>query len=227
MNWYKQSQNNINPSVEDVGWHAGDLGKAYDTYLMNMGEGRSTGHYGTGTYFVSNKNKLQGIYKDRPHHQVDFSRYKLFKPKSTEDAYAIHNALKKLNSFILRKDVLELISGYEGVFNSRNVEERTSKYRNPLNHVVFELWLHIGNNLGINEQKIIDIIKNIANNISSQNKDFWNLKIDSASTMFMKALGYEGIDVRHLKSENGFESPDNVGYGSVIYDLKEKNNELV
>lgn len=36
---------------------------------------------------------------------------------------------------------------------------------------------------------------------------------DSASTIFMKNLGYEGVDVRGL---NGL---DNTGYGSVIYDL--------
>lgn len=37
---------------------------------------------------------------------------------------------------------------------------------------------------------------------------------DSASTRFMKKLGYEGIDVRHLSQM------DNTTYGSVIYDLK-------
>ena len=37
---------------------------------------------------------------------------------------------------------------------------------------------------------------------------------DSPSTRFMKAMGYEGIDVR------GFKGLDNTTYGSVIYDLK-------
>lgn len=37
---------------------------------------------------------------------------------------------------------------------------------------------------------------------------------DSPSTRFMKAFGYEGIDVRDIKQM------DNVEYGSVIYDLK-------
>lgn len=40
---------------------------------------------------------------------------------------------------------------------------------------------------------------------------------DSLSTIFMKALGYEGIDVRHIPEF------DNTTYGSVIYDLKESS----
>ena len=41
-----------------------------------------------------------------------------------------------------------------------------------------------------------------------------NAYYDSASTVFMKALGYEGIDVR------GIKGLDNTAIGSVIYDLK-------
>lgn len=44
---------------------------------------------------------------------------------------------------------------------------------------------------------------------------------DSKSTVFMKLLGYEGIDVTHLnKDGEGLRGPDNFTYGSVIYDLK-------
>jgi len=38
--------------------------------------------------------------------------------------------------------------------------------------------------------------------------------LDSGATVFMKQLGYEGVDVRHIPEM------DNTGYGSVIYDLK-------
>lgn len=51
---------------------------------------------------------------------------------------------------------------------------------------------------------------------------------DSKSTVFMKSLGYEGVDVTDLKGKDNFE------YGSVVYDLKpgtfekvEKMNESV
>ena len=44
---------------------------------------------------------------------------------------------------------------------------------------------------------------------------------DSRSTIFMKSLGYEGVDVTHLnKDGEGLSGLDNFGYGSVIYDLK-------
>lgn len=38
-------------------------------------------------------------------------------------------------------------------------------------------------------------------------------KVDSPSTVFMKNLGYDGIDVRHI------DTLDNTRYGSVIYDI--------
>ena len=41
--------------------------------------------------------------------------------------------------------------------------------------------------------------------------------LDSGATVFMKQLGYEGVDVRHISEM------DNTGYGSVIYDLKDED----
>lgn len=41
--------------------------------------------------------------------------------------------------------------------------------------------------------------------------------LDSASTVFMKQLGYEGVDV------SGIDGLDNTTYGSVIYDLKDED----
>ena len=40
---------------------------------------------------------------------------------------------------------------------------------------------------------------------------------DSLSTVFMKALGYEGVDTR------GLSDYDNVNYGSVIYNLRDED----
>ena len=45
------------------------------------------------------------------------------------------------------------------------------------------------------------------------------------STLIMKSLGYDGIDVRHLDHDaQGLSGLDNFGFGSVIYDLKEDIN---
>lgn len=44
---------------------------------------------------------------------------------------------------------------------------------------------------------------------------------ETISTLIMKALGYEGIDVTHLnKDAQGLMGLDNFSYGTVIYDLK-------
>lgn len=51
---------------------------------------------------------------------------------------------------------------------------------------------------------------------------------DSKSTVFMKSLGFEGIDVTHLNADaEGLQGLDNFGYGSVIYDLKPNTYEKI
>jgi hypothetical protein len=44
---------------------------------------------------------------------------------------------------------------------------------------------------------------------------------DRFETILLKNLGYEGVDVRGLKEENGEASPDKFSEGSAIFDLKE------
>ena len=61
--------------------------------------------------------------------------------------------------------------------------------------------------------------KNVDNEI--ENALYSPNQEDSRSTVFMKSLGYEGIDVTHLnKDGEGLSGLDNFGFGSVIYDLK-------
>lgn len=82
----------------DWGYHYGDLGKA--DYRRQFGK-RGTGGFGTGTYFVgtprSERNDA-GFYKNRPEHKVDFSKYKLFKPRSNAQAYKLHDSLLFFNN---------------------------------------------------------------------------------------------------------------------------------
>lgn len=59
-------------------------------------------------------------------------------------------------------------------------------------------------------QENIDVIRaSIINAIRDETN------VDSASTVFMKELGYEGVGVSHLGKQ-----VDNLEYGSVVYDLK-------
>jgi hypothetical protein len=67
-----------------------------------MGGGRDTGHFGTGTYFVGDKTKLEG-YNSRngveaPKHRVNFTDYNLYKPKDTETGEKLHRVLRTINN---------------------------------------------------------------------------------------------------------------------------------
>ena len=84
---------------DDVGYHAGDLGKAES--LGSQGYGRDTGHFGRGTYFVGNKelvkdyNRRDGV--SAPQHAVDFSNYNLYKIKNDKDGYDLHRQLQVID----------------------------------------------------------------------------------------------------------------------------------
>lgn len=90
------------PKGEDskILYHAGDLGIGRDTTYANMtNQSRGTGHFGTGTYFVSSQDELQhGTYKDRPIKAVDISDYNLYKPKNSVEAEHLHDFLKEINN---------------------------------------------------------------------------------------------------------------------------------
>jgi hypothetical protein len=80
--------------------------------------------------------------------------------------------------------------------------------------------------LGIDKGKAAEMLDNIYKDIEKQygSSDTWTMnneldKSDSVSTRFMKALGYEGVDVRHIPTY------DNTGYGTVVYDLKENKKQ--
>ena len=88
--------------ADNLGYHAGDLGKSES--LGQQGRYRDTGHFGTGTYFVGNKelvrdyNKRDGV--PAPQHAVDFSDYNLYKVKNDKDGYALHRQLQLIDGGI-------------------------------------------------------------------------------------------------------------------------------
>src|SRR5574344_861774 len=79
------------------GYHAGDLGKSESRWQIMSGN-RSTGHFGTGTYFVGNKEEINiEPYNKRPQHEIDFDKYNLYKPFNKGQAEKLHQFLKDLN----------------------------------------------------------------------------------------------------------------------------------
>ena len=82
-----------------LGYHAGDLGKA-ESYFQQGGS-RSTGHFGTGTYFVGNKAAIEGYNKRNgkpaPVETVEFDKYNLYKVYDDEMGYKLHDKLHTID----------------------------------------------------------------------------------------------------------------------------------
>ena len=177
------------PFKPETAWHAGDLGYAKRDTLGTMA-GRSTGHFGTGVYFVGNKFRPGSWFGSRPQHKVDFRDYRMFRPKDREDGFTLHDQLKEIN-------------GLEG---KDNVSD----------HDITMIALKLSGVIPrISYKKLEEIIKEEHAKAREIIKSSPNQKprgfAKSLSTMVMEALGYEGIDVR------GIKDLDNSSYGSVIY----------
>lgn len=244
------------------GIHFGDLNKAKKGEPRGQMEyTRGTGHFGTGFYFLSDRVGKSSTYQNRDKWYIDESKYNLYKPYSTREAYRLHDALKKLNQlYRLNKRVPDSLRGKNNIDLKYEYDDMAWKGEEPnymieflqkyrpdlLNHytvkeyleekaygaledfvmyhtvelieeysdlqhdALFELDLCF---LRVGEDKIKEIVDSLLTE-----PEEWDA--DSISTLFMKKLGYEGIQVSHLGDENGLRSPDNFGYGSVIYDLK-------
>lgn len=87
---------------DNVGYHAGDLGKAES--LGSQSKDRSTGHFGRGTYFVGDLEKIKHYNRrdgvDAPKHAVDFSDYNLYKVRSDYDGNKLHDSLRVIDGGI-------------------------------------------------------------------------------------------------------------------------------
>ena len=263
------SENSVTPADGksngkfSLGYHAGDLGKSES--LASQSGGRSTGHFGTGTYFVGNKEKLKNYNKrdgeEAPIETVDFDEYNLYKPKDTKAAHKLHDFLKGVNEYYnsygfgtLDEDgVQEIMSRADDLLydlqendaadtearmflESVTGEDFSEDSKEDLENALYNLTddrsreiaklekvaafnediPEMSKALGIGKKELIEKIADIKSELKDV-RDFRSRSVhDSASTMLMKSLGYEGVDVRHT-------GLDNTAYGSVIYDLKGKD----
>ena len=255
--------------ADRIGYHYGDLGKGRDTYRKNITkQGRSTGHFGTGTYFIGHKLDNDDIYTNRPFHQIDFNKQKnLLKLDSEHDAFELHNFLKMINNCefeaqekynnlskikelnntltfnsteddykkinneitkIFDKNNIEYKSKdeYKQLDDYRNADDRDSWYNQYLMDIFDKNYKELetkARDFKINKDTINYIVNRSKEDVDKaleeviKDKDSDNT--DSLSTVFMKALGYNGIDVLDIPKL------DNTTYGSVIYDLNESKND--
>jgi len=179
---------------KNAGYHAGDLGYGKDTTLGKMAGGRSTGHFGTGVYFVGSPDNIPAMTRgDRPVNTVDLAKYNLAKPRSPVAAGDLHEGLKAVNSLV-----------------GQDLNNETAQRK--INDAAFKIWANAGSKAS--EEQVKTAVTNAIQEATTARTDdviFESTYIDSASTRAMKALGFEGVDVRNIP---GF---DNTEFGTVVY----------
>lgn len=181
-------------------YHAGkfrDNGRKAES-LGSLYPGRSTGFYGTGTYGVDLshiKEISTGQYGKRPMSIIDTSSYNLYNATTDKVASSLHLFLQQLTDKIYGSKGSKRINALYSDFNKLFPDNTIITTYDEFKRVVEEIATYV-----------------------SQNKDRYPqmYDLDSAPTMFMKKLGYEGINTlgtRHADTT----------YGTVIYDLKEES----
>lgn len=191
-------------------WHAGDGGVGRDTVLGRMDEGRGTGHLGTGTYFVSSREKLGSGYADRELRCIGVGRSRLFKPASDSEAQDLFDALAAVNRTVAYGDF---------VSEPRTTDTELYLTDEELSHRFSSLYGRLKAVLPTfagKAQKLGDILEEASDQYEAcrRGRDRDLCGLESASTRVMRAAGYDGIDVR------GLERFDNTFHGSVLYRKK-------
>jgi hypothetical protein len=192
--------------------------KAESRYRMSGG--RSTGHFGTGAYFFSDRESAEA-YDDRDVTAVDISDYNL-----APATYSLHDALAFANMSASRVEfdnqlkqeskphtitmeevrLVEAANRIERKRGGINIKRDDNGRRIPvpdLYDVVFDKYYRMM------------LPTADAKRIAAEATRLYNEpgNIDSASTSIMKALGYEGVNAVGTEL-------DNSTYGTVIYDVK-------
>jgi predicted RNA methylase len=187
------------PSLENVSYnnayHSGDLGYGKDTVLGKM-SGRSTGHFGTGVYFVGNPREIKspfGLRNDRPTQKVSFDGFNLARPRDDSQAKLLHDGLQKVNSLV-----------------TADLESKSSD--DKIKRAASDIWFAVGV-AKFSEEQIQQAIRDALEEAAPLYEEVAHTSkyVESASTRVMKKLGFDGVDVR------GLEKYDNTSYGSVIY----------
>jgi len=185
---------------ENFGYHGGNLKEKSD-YLTQgyRGDQPFTGHY-----FFSDRSNAEGRgnrsqLSNNDVSVVDFSKYNLLKP-TTNEYWSIKAGLKRFEDSFLR-------NGIDAAFESLN-DYGGLEYGSP----------KLYNEMLAKKDKIKKAAQEWKDNELENIRSKKN--IERLETVILKAIGYEGVDVRGLKEKNGEASPDSSSEGSVIFDIK-------
>jgi hypothetical protein len=163
--------------IDTGAYHFGDGGVAHDTTLRRMDAGRSTGHFGTGTYFLGNKEEGYGR-EGRPLINIDLSGLKMATPNKS--AKELHYGLRDFNRAIMKNDKLQF-----------------DEPRFDGGRILHTIWLSLLGN-SVSEGKI----KKAMLDVEDMFKEKGNDKLRTPSTYLMQELGFDGIDVRGTDADN-------------------------
>ena len=199
-------------------FHAGDAGIGSDTVAKHMSGDRGTGHFGTGTYAVTDLENLTPFYTEtRPVIGLISRPEAKFFTGDNDKLDKAHRALREINYLADQKNLIPKDKVLEGIENFDKYWQL--KQTNPELAEVIEIVKKIRFDAP-SKKMYTDVPESILDAVNQHIKSrmggggtFWRDRIpkDSASTRFMKNEGYEGVNTR-LAPEL-----DNTQYGSVIY----------
>jgi hypothetical protein len=157
--------------------------------LLSQTLGRGTGHFGTGTYWVKDKNALKTMLSKGKELSENTVPEGMFQPVTTNQAFLTHDALRTIN---------------DAAHMQRLDPKFTDKIKNELRRA----------GLPFDEDALrrsLAIAKNVYRQPGWEAQRMAGKGKDSVSTMYMKSLGYKGVDVSDLPDL------DNTMYGTVLY----------
>ena len=205
-------------------YHAGDLGFGTDTAMQRIDASRQTGHLGTGVYFCAGEKGKQRVEKYdpwkikgyvRPIYKVSFKKiqekYKLnlYRPRDLGHAKALHGTFRNLNGLLTLYEREEKGDEWYKVWYDDKLKECVDWLFDKELEEVFKKQ-------GIEKEDFKDTITNSLilemkeNKETIAKKEKENSKFsypyvfyyDSLSTLVMKKLGFDGIDMRHIDNFN-------------------------
>jgi hypothetical protein len=197
-------------------YHAGDAGIGGDTTARNMGGGRGTGHFGTGTYGVTKQENLPRFYTERRPVTALISRPdENFYAGKTEELDKAHSALRKVNALagsdkLLPKDkMLRALEDFDYHWSLKKSDPELY----DMVQLVKDARYNLPGKYSNAPEKMIDAANEHIKARLGAGGNFWKERVqrDSASTRYMKDQGYGGVNTG-LAPEM-----DNTSYGSVIY----------
>lgn len=200
-------------------YHAGNAGIGGDTTARNMGGGRDTGHFGTGTYAVTKQENLPPFYTESRPVSALITRpeAKLFLG-NTEELDKAHKALRKVNRLagsekLLPKD--KILKAMDDIEYRMEIREKDPELYEMIK-LVEDARFDLPGSFMSSPEKMIDAANEHIKARLGAGGSFWKERVqrDSASTRYMKGRGYEGVNTG-LAPEL-----DNTTYGSVIYRKK-------